>query len=244
MKRILLLAGTAEARQIATDLAGDTDIDIVASLAGVTRAPQELGVPTRVGGFGGLAGFRDWLTKEKVTAVLDATHPFASEISLRSADVCSDQGMPYLQLLRPPWRPGAGDRWIFLDRAEEAAERIPHEASVLLAAGPRELENFRNLEGRTLFCRRIDPPTTPFPFPGGRYIVGRPGRSVAEERRLFDELGINWLVARNSGGDASRAKLDAAREMGLQVAMIRRPPQPKALRVRTAKEAIAWARGL
>ena len=244
MTRLLLLAGTAEARQVAADLAGEPGMDVVASLAGVTRAPKDLGVPTRVGGFGGRAGFRDWLAREKVTAVLDATHPFAAEISMRGADVCSELGMPYLQLLRPPWLPGEGDRWVFLGRAQEAAERVPRDAAVLLAAGPRELESFRGLEGRTVFCRRIDPPATPFPFPCGRYIVGRPGRSAAEERRLFERLGIDWLVARNSGGDASRAKLDAAREMGLRVAMIRRPPQPEAPKARTAAEAVAWARGL
>ena len=123
MTRLLLLAGTAEARQVAADLAGEPGMDVVASLAGVTRAPQDLGVPTRVGGFGGRAGFRDWLAREKVTAVLAATHPFAAKISMRGADVCSELGMPYLQLLRHPWLPGEGDRWIFLDRAEEAAAK-------------------------------------------------------------------------------------------------------------------------
>lgn len=242
--RLLLLAGTAEARQIAMALAGQTRTGVIASLAGTTLAPRSLGVPTRIGGFGGREGFRDWLLKEDVAGVLDATHPFANQMSNRSAEVCAELGVPYLQFLRPPWMPREGDNWVFLNRAEEAAEHIPEGATALLAVGWKELDGFANLTGRTVYSRQIDPPTTPFPLPGGQYIVGRPPHAVADERKLFKRLGIEWLVVKNSGGRASRAKLDAARELGIPVAMIRRPPQPEAPRVSTVAAALTWARSL
>lgn len=244
--RLLLLAGTAEARQIAAALADDPSAPgVLASLAGATRAPAGLGVPTRVGGFGGREAFARFLRAEGIGAVLDATHPFAARISRRSAEVCAALGVPYLQVLRPGWTPGPGDRWHEIDDESQAASLVPPGARVFLATGRGTLERFSNLAGRTVFCRQIDPPTGPFPFPGGQFLVGRPPFSVAQERALFTRLGIDWLVVKNAGGTASRTKLDAARELGLPVAMLRRPaPPPGAARVADAEAALAWVRSL
>ena len=120
---LLLLAGTAEAQEIAKALA-EREIPAIASLAGATRAPRPTGVPTRIGGFGGDTGFRDYLEREAIGAVLDATHPFASRISRRSARICAEANIPYCQVLRPEWRPRAGDRWTMIACEEEAAEHI------------------------------------------------------------------------------------------------------------------------
>lgn len=241
--RLLLLAGTAEARQIARSLSGEPRVSLIASLAGATRKPEPLGVPTRIGGFGGRDAFRDWLMREGIGAVLDATHPFSVRISHRAAEVCFELGLPYLQLLRPAWLPGPGDRWTFLNCEEDAARHIPEGAAVFLATGRQTLERFAGLaRGRTLICRQIDPPRERFPFPDGRWHVGRPPFRLAEEKALFRRSGVEWLVVKNSGGSASRPKLDAARELGLQVAMIRRPLQPEAPRTETISEALAWVR--
>ena len=242
--RLLLLAGTGEARDIARGLADMPGVEATASLAGATRRPEELALPTRVGGFGGEAGFRAWLGEHAIEAVLDATHPFAAAISQRTSAVCADLQVPYLQFLRPEWAPGEGDRWTVIDAEDEAAELIPPDATVFLATGRQTLECFANLQARRVICRRIDPTRDPFPFPGGEYLVSRPPFPVADEVALFRRLVIDWLVVKNSGGAASRTKLDAARELGLPVAMIRRPPQPEAERVETVAAALAWARGL
>ncbi|WP_412508357.1 cobalt-precorrin-6A reductase [Roseovarius sp. SYSU LYC5161] len=238
---LLLLSGTGEARQIARALAVE-GVPAVASLAGATRAPASMGLPTRHGGFGGDAGFRAYLHRVGIASVLDATHPFAHRVSARTARVCAELGLPYCQLLRPAWQPGPGDRWTDLPREEAAARHVPRGATVFLATGRQTLPRFANLEGRRVLCRHIDPPDAPFPFPGGEFLIGRPPFSVADERALFARLGVDWLIVKNAGGAAPRAKLAAARELGIRVGMIARPPQPDSPRVATVEAALDWAR--
>ncbi len=241
---LLLLAGTAEAQQIAEGLAR-REARAVASFAGTTREPPISGLPTRTGGFGGDAGFAAYLKAHGITAVLDATHPFACRISARTARICARRGLSYAQVLRPPWKPREGDQWVQITAEEEAAGHIPPGAKVFLATGRQTLERFANLSDRRLICRQIDPPEETFPFPNGGFLVGSPPFSVEDEVALFTGLGVDWLVVKNAGGDASRAKLDAARILGLPVAMIARPPQPdRVTRVSTVPEALAWVDAL
>lgn len=240
---LLLLAGTGEARAIANALVAEA-IPAVASLAGATRQPAELAVPTRIGGYGDAAGFREYLRAAGISAVLDATHPFADRMSQRSCAVATELGLPYAQFLRRAWQPVPGDNWLMLGSEREAAGHIPPGATVFLATGRQTLENYANLQGRRMICRVIDPPERPFPFPGGEYRVGRPPFSVEDEVALFRELGVDWLVVKNAGGEASRSKLDAARQLGIPVAMIRRPPQPGGTKLETVAEALDWVRGL
>ncbi len=238
---LLLLAGTSEARALARELA-DRKIPAIATLAGATRMPERLALPTVVGGFGGAEGFERFLDEHAITAVLDATHPFATAISARTARIARARGLAHLLLLRPEWVPGPGDNWTTIAREEEAAEHIPPGATVFLATGRQNLSGFANLAGRRLICRRIDAPKAPFPWPNGEYLLGRGPFSLADEVALFRRLGIDWLVVRNAGGTSSRAKLDAARELGLPVAMIARPPAPEAETVETVEQALEWVR--
>ena len=234
---LLLLAGTGEARQIATALQGH---DIIASLAGVTRDPLPLPVPVRHGGFGSEAGFRDFLQKAQIHAVLDATHPYAARITQRSAAVCADLGLPFCQLLRPAWRAGPDDRWIEIATEAQAADHIPPGATVFLGTGRQSLPGFANLAGRRVICRQIDPPDAPFPFAGGSYLVGRPPFSVDDEVALFKRLGVDVLVVKNAGGQASATKLTAARTLGLLVLMLARPAPGDWTRVETVQAALDW----
>jgi precorrin-6A/cobalt-precorrin-6A reductase len=240
---LLLLAGTTEAQTIAQALS-QTGMPAVASLAGATRAPRATGLTTRVGGFGGAEGFRGYLDQAGITAVVDATHPFAHRISNRSAKICAEKNIPYCQVLRPEWRPEAGDEWTFLNSEGEAAQHIAPGSTVFLATGRQTLDRFANLSGCRLICRQIDPPDRPFPFPNGRFLVGRPPFSIEDETRLFTKLGVDWLIVKNAGGEAPRSKLIAARNLGVKVAMINRPPQPDAQKVGTAAEALAWIEAL
>jgi precorrin-6A/cobalt-precorrin-6A reductase len=239
--RLLLLAGTTEARLIARALA-TAQLPAIASLAGATRTPQPLALPTRIGGFGGSEGFRAFLQTNAITAVLDATHPFATAISLRSAAICQAHGVPYMQFLRPAWIPAEGDRWTFLNTESDAARHIPQDATVFLATGRQSLDRFADLAGRRLFVRVVDPQTDPFPYPPGAWVVGRPPFTLMQECDLFLRLKVDWLVVKNSGGSSSRTKLDAARELGIPVAMLRRPPQPEGPKISTVSAAVAWAR--
>lgn len=237
---LLLLAGSGEARKIAAGLA-QANIPAISSLAGVTRSPTTLALPTRFGGFGGRDGFIAYLAQAGITAILDATHPFACQISMRTAQIADELNIPYLQFLRPEWQPGAGDQWVMLDSEKEAAKHIPPGARVFLATGRQTLGQYSNLVGRTLTCRQIDPPDTAFPFPNGQFLVGRPPFSVQDELSLFKKLSIDWLVVKNAGGEPSRTKLDAARALNIPVGMIRRPQQPPGAKAERIAPAVEWA---
>ena len=237
---LLLLAGTGEAREIAAGLA-EAGIDAVASLAGATRSPAALPIPTRIGGFGGEDGFRAYLEDAGITAILDATHPFAVRISARSARIAAELDMPFLCLARPEWRPASGDRWIIIGSEAEAAGHLPPGATVFLATGRQTLERFANLGDRRVYCRQIDPPEGDFPLKSGRYVIGRPPFSKEAEVALFRDLKIDALVVKNAGGAQSRSKLDAARELGLPVLMIARPVLPDVPIVQDVAAALDWA---
>jgi len=236
---LLLLAGTTEAQAIAQALS-HKGIPAVASLAGATRAPRATGLTTRVGGFGGAEGFRSYLKEAGITAVVDATHPFAHHISHRSAEICAKENIPYCQVLRPEWQPETGDVWTFLNSEAEAADHIAPGSTVFLATGRQTLDRFANLSACRLICRQIDPPDRPFPFANGRFLVGRPPFSIEDETRLFTKLGVDWLIVKNAGGEAPRSKLIAARDLGIKVAVINRPQQPDAPKVTTVTDALAW----
>lgn len=238
---LLLLAGTAEARQLSEALAAD-GIAAVASLAGAVRAPQELALPTFSGGFGGAAGFEAFIEATGITAVLDATHPYAVRITARTSEICAARGIPYLRLDRPAWAPQPGDRWTMIDAEEDAAAHVPPGATVFLATGRQTLSRFANLRVARVICRQIEPPGGPFPFEGGEFLIGRPPFPLAAEVDLFRALAVDVLVVKNAGGTASRPKLDAARSLGLPVLMIRRPPRPAAPVVETIGDALDWAR--
>ena len=240
---LLLLAGTREAQQIARALA-DQGRDVVASLAGVTRAPVNLGVETRRGGFGGETGFLNEVARLGITAVLDATHPFAHRISNRTARICAEIGLPYCQLLRPEWDAEDGDTWTEVAREEDVAPLVADGQTVFLATGRQTLDRFANLPHARIICRQIDPPSGPFPFPNGAFLIGRPPFPVEEEVELFQSLGVDWLVVKNAGGHASKSKLIAARQLGISVAMIARPPQPDGTKVTTVEEALIWVNTL
>ncbi len=237
---ILLLGGTGEGRALAQALV-ERRVDIITSLAGATRARADLPGRVRVGGFGGEEECRKFLRDNSISRIIDATHPFAARISHRTARIAWDTGLPYVQLLRPEWRPGPGDRWTEIDDEAQVADHAQPGQTLFVATGRQTLDRYANLTHCTLIFRQIDPPDAPFPWPNGRYQIGRPPFSVADEVALFGELGVDWLVTKNAGAPMAASKLAAARELGIPVLMIRRPVQPDAPRVETVDQALAWA---
>ena len=236
--KTLLLAGTEEARILA-DLLASRGVEAVASLAGVTQNPKPLGIETRFGGFGGEARQQAFVKDGGFGAIIDATHPFATRIAPRTLKIARALEVPYLRLLRPEWQEGHGDRWHHVTNVGGLQELVPKGARVLLATGAQSLQTLAAFAAdRQVFCRRIDPPMTPFPYQGG-WIVGRPPFSTDDEIELMKSYSIEWVVAKNSGG-ATRSKLDAARVLGLPVAMIARPDRMDCAHVKTPGEALAW----
>lgn len=237
--KLLLLAGTSEARTLAEQLAEDPRVIVLASLAGTTRDPSPLPVETRKGGFGGERQQSEFLKNNDIEVIIDATHPFAARISARSQAICARLDLPYLQILRPGWSPVEGDCWQFVDTIEDAARAVPAGATAFLGTGRQSLGAFVEHDDATLYLRQIDPPSTPFPHTKGGYVIGKPPFAVDEEIRLFKDLGVDLLVVKDSGGRAG-SKLEAARELGLPVIMVRRPPQPPGEKVDSVDEALAW----
>jgi len=172
--------------------------------------------------------------------VIDATHPFAARITARTAQICAEIGLPYLLVLRPEWRVDPAARQVEIGTASDARGYVSSGAKVFLATGRQTLDSFRILDDCTLYCRQIDPPDTPFPFKNGRYVIGKPPFSVDEEMELFSELQIDTLIVKNSGGAASASKLEAAKRLGAQTLLIKRPPRPDAPIVTSADEALIW----
>ena len=199
----------------------------------------------RTGGFGGAAGLRTYLDAEGVDAVVDATHPYAANISRHAARACDVLGVRRVQLRRPAWTPVDGDRWVeaasFGAAAEAVANAPVSEAGcVFLSTGARDLRVFGRLSAIRFLVRLVDVPRTPLPLGRFEVIVGRGPFAVGPERTLFLDHGVELLVSRNSGGGATYPKLVAARELRIPVIMIKRPDPETGPRVETAEEAFRW----
>ncbi|QDC11575.1 cobalt-precorrin-6A reductase [Oceanicola sp. D3] len=243
-KKILLLAGSGESRALGQALAWRDDFDVDIRLARQMRG-RDFPVPATLGGFGGDEGFRRYLEETQPDAVVDATHPYAEAVSLRTARIAGDLGLPLLHFERPPWEARPGDDWVEIAAPEACSALIPQNACVFLGTGRAGLERFACLEGRRVICRQLDMADGPFPFEGGEFLLSVPPFTAQAEMKLFQRLGVDWLVVKNAGGEGARPKLDAARAMGLPVAMLARPPKAEGVtRVETLEAAMGWAEAL
>lgn len=244
MRRVLILGGTSEARELAELLDGDGAFDVTLSLAGRTSTPLPAAGRTRSGGFGGAGGLADWLRAQRVGALVDATHPFAAEISRHAAAAAAATGVPLLAVRRPGWSPGPGDLWHPVDTLAEAAAALPALGTrAFLTVGRQDLAAFA---ATRLFClvRSVEAPAPPLPR-DHRLLLARGPFTVADELRLMRGQRIDVLVTKDSGGAATAAKLAAARALGLPVVMVRRPGPPAGVPVaETPGQAAAWLRGL
>jgi precorrin-6A/cobalt-precorrin-6A reductase len=236
--RVLVLGGTTEGAALARALA-EGGIDAVVSLAGRTADPAPLPLPVRVGGFGGAEGLADWLRQAGVTHVIDATHPFAARISANAVAACTTTGLPLVALERPAWAPVAGDRWTCVPDMAAATAALPaRPATVFLAIGRQEIPAFAGMAHRFVL-RLVDPPQTPL-LPRATVIVARGPFTVAGDLALMREHGVQVVVSKNAGGAGARAKLDAARALGLPVVMVDRPAIPPRATVASVDAALRW----
>jgi precorrin-6A/cobalt-precorrin-6A reductase len=237
---VLILGGTGEARELAARLAGRGGLRTVSSLAGRVRDPALPAGEVRIGGFGGAGGLADWLTAHDAAAVVDATHPFAQGISANAAAACAQTGTPLLGLVRPPWMPGEHDVWHDAGSLDEAAGLVPSLGRrAFLTTGRQGLAAFAPLQQMWFLIRCVDPPSGPMP-PAREIILARGPYEAGAELALMRAHGIDVLVTKNSGGEMTAGKLDAARELGIPVVMVRRPPLPDVPRRASAGDAESW----
>ncbi|MFC6012208.1 cobalt-precorrin-6A reductase [Nocardia lasii] len=241
--RVLILGGTGEARELARAASEERGLDIVSSLAGRVANPRLPVGAVRVGGFGGVEGLRTWLRENAIDAVVDATHPFAAQVSAHAATAAAELDLPVLHLRRPEWVRRGGDLWTRVpDLAAAAAALSPRDHNVLLTIGRQGVGAFVGRTGHRFVIRSIDAPTVPLP-PRSTLLLARGPFTFDEELVLMSRHRIDVLVTKNSGGEQTEAKIFAARTAGLPVIMIDRPPLPAgAVTVAEVAAAIDWLR--
>lgn len=239
---ILILGGTAEARELAAGLCA-TGVPVVSSLAGRVANPRLPAGEVRVGGFGGPDGLARWLRESGACAVVDATHPFAQRISASAALACPAAGVPLLRLERPGWSERPDDRWHRVVDLDAAARLVPDLGRrVLLSTGRQGLAAFANVDECWFLIRCVDPPAPPLPAEH-ELLLDRGPYTLGGELALIDRHAIDVVVSKDSGGAFTAAKLDAARLRGLPVVVVDRPRRPDVETVATVGEAATWARG-
>ena len=240
-RRILLLGGTQDARVIAQalskNISDDGDIDAVLSLAGVTSNPPNLGIKTRIGGFGGAAGLAQFLIDEAVDLVIDATHPYASTMSANAAAASGQAHVKRMTLWRPAWQAEAEDDWTEFGGWDDLFAAVPNGANLFLAAGQDGMKSLGDEDRFQVWARAL---VEPAHLPKSVTLIkSLPAKTAAEEAALFTNLNISHLACKNSGGNASRAKLEAARQLNLPVLMLGRPTPPPLPLYDSAAEIIA-----
>lgn len=240
--RVLLLGGTTEASRLGHLLSPEPDLAPMLSLAGRTRAPRLPPIPHRIGGFGGIPGLIAFLEAERIGALIDATHPFAAQMSRHAAAAAKACDVPLLAIRRPPWRPQAGDRWTEIaDMAAAAAALGPVPRRVFLTIGRQDLAPFAAAPQHHYLIRSVDAPPAEALPPRAEVISARGPFDEAAEAALLSAHAIEVLVTKNSGGTATAAKLAAARRLGLPVIMVARPPVAEEVEtVETPEAALAW----
>ncbi|MFG2678149.1 cobalt-precorrin-6A reductase [Streptomyces sp. NPDC048392] len=242
---VLILGGTTEARRLAELLAAERlpGLRVTNSLAGRVSAPRTPPGELRVGGFGGVEGLAAWLREHTVDLLVDATHPFAGTIGFNAADAAATARVPLLALRRPGWRPVEGDRWHEAGSLTEAAAVLPALGRrVFLTTGRLGLAAFAGLSGPWFLVRTVEAPGEPRP-PRMEVLLDRGPFTVGGERELLRRHRIDVLVTKDSGGAATAPKLTAAREAGLPVVVVRRPPVPGGVPVVAEPgQAAGWVR--
>ena len=219
---VLILGGTAEARALARALVA-AGVPVVSSLAGRVRDPALPVGEVRIGGFGGASGLAAWVRAHQITAVVDATHPFASTMTAHAVDACAAARVPLVVLRRPGWPPEPG--WVWADSVPAAAALLPSLGKrVFLTTGRTSLAAFADLD-LEFVVRCVDPPSGSVPRRMA-LLLSRGPFTVDGERALLREHAVDVLVTKDSGGSLTSAKLAAARAEGVQVLVVRRPPLP------------------
>ena len=239
--RVLLLGGTAEGRALATIL--HPQVDIISSLAGRVPDPALPVGPVRVGGFGGVDGLRCWLRDERIDAVVDATHPFAATMTAHAVEVCDELRIPHLVLARPAWDPGSA---VVVASDTEAANTVAEQgySRVFLTTGRSGTAAFAE-SAAWFLIRAVTAPDAALLPPHHQLVLSRGPYRYDDELSLLGEHRIDALVTKNSGGDMTRAKLDAAAALNVPVLMVARPALPAGAKVvGSVQDAADWVTGL
>ncbi|MGR7994480.1 cobalt-precorrin-6A reductase [Xanthobacter sp. ZOL 2024] len=237
---LLILAGTTEAAALARAVSAAGIAGTVSFAGRVERLPAQP-LPQRVGGFGGVAGLEAYLRENRITHVVDATHPFAVQMSAHALAACTHLGLPLAALTRSPWQEVPGDHWIHVPDMAGAVAALDRPATrVMLAVGRMHLADFLPHPQHFYLLRLVEPAKAPLPLPQHHAVIDRGPFSVEADRRLLQEHAIALVVSKNSGGTGAYAKIVAARTLGLPVIMIDRAPRLDRLELESVAAVLEW----
>ncbi len=240
MPNILILGGATEASALAASLAA-RGFAATLSYAGRTASPRAQPVPVRTGGFGGIEGLAAFLRDHRITHLVDATHPFAAQMSANAVAGAARAGVPLIALGRPPWYPADGDRWTVVPDMEAAVGALAGPARrVMLALGRMHVPAFAVQPQHHYLLRFVDPPSVAPDLPSHALVIDRGPFTIDGETALMRTHGIEVIICKNAGGKATDAKLHAARALGLPVIMIDRPAVPRRLEVHDPAAVLDW----
>jgi precorrin-6A/cobalt-precorrin-6A reductase len=220
--RVLLLGGTGDALKIARQLGPSH----VYSLAGLGKVPDDLACAVRVGGFGGSEGMARYVANEGIGLVIDATHPYAAQISANAVRASASANVPCWALRRPAWQPQAGDDWRGVDDWDALTAALASFRRPLFTLGREPLAHLDEIPPHQFWTVRCLEQHND--AARARILATRGPFTLEGERALFALQAFDVVVSKNSGGSATEAKLDVARERGLPVIMLRRPGLPEA----------------
>ncbi|HET6389039.1 cobalt-precorrin-6A reductase [Hyphomicrobium sp.] len=239
--RVLLLGGTTEAAALARALADDKRLAATLSLAGRTANPVASPLPVRIGGFGGVDGLSAYLAHARIDLVIDATHPFAARMSANAISAAAAVGIPLLAIERPPWTRTGGDDWIEYDSIEAAIAGLPAAPqNVFSALGRQAIPALSKAPQHRYLIRVVDASDAPANLPHATMIAARGPFRAEDDIELFSRHGIRHVLAKNAGGNAAYAKIEAARKLGIKVHMVRRPAIAARETVTSVEAALAW----
>ncbi|HVJ33588.1 MAG TPA: cobalt-precorrin-6A reductase [Terriglobia bacterium] len=245
-KTLLILGGTTEGYKLAEAAVALPGLRVISSLAGRVGTPRLPAGEVRIGGYGGPAGLADYLHREKIDAVIDATHPFAARMGWNAAEACGKTGTALLRLERPAWQPVEGDRWTQVDSWPEASaalrddDRMQPARRVFLALGRQELAHFTGLDEIWFLIRSVEAPDPSLHFAQSQLLLARGPFRYEDELALLKQHRIDTIICKNSGGEATDGKLTAARELGIRVVMLRRPRRPELPSAPDIPAAMQW----
>lgn len=240
MRNVLLLGGTTEASALARLLAAE-GIPAVLSYAGRTRSPLTQPVSVRIGGFGGVSGLAAYLREQRVTHLVDATHPFAATMSANAVAAAGLAGIPLIALTRPVWVAGAGDAWRHVDSIAAAVAALAGPPRrVMLALGRMHIDAFAAQPQHHYLLRFVDKPAERPLLPRHSLVVDRGPFTAEGDMRLLQGHAIDLVVSKNAGGAGAKAKLIAARNLGLPMLMIDRPVLPGRTEVYRPEGVLSW----
>ncbi len=252
-EKLLILGGTREAYQLAEILNAQftsEKLNFLSSLAGTTKKPNIPAGKFRTGGFGGFFGLKNFLVKERISLLVDATHPFAERISKNALLASSEIGIPLLVFNRPPWVKKYNDQWIEVSRLENAVkylknlEKIPGSlfstGLIFLTTGNKDLWLFQNSLNCNFLVRTVEKPELVSEWPKAKFLKNRGPYTLENEIKLLKKHNISMLVSKNSGGASTYAKIEATRHLKIPVLMVKRPEIITAKSCQTVNEAIEW----